>query len=138
MPERESFPTNRQMHRKLRAVDSETAAKAAHRSALARSVRVLRLLLHDELIHARERVRVLLLVGVPMIEVGAGQIVWKLRTISEQYIGIMLDAEQCKSIIGEEILDLGERETMLLNVKQEIAAVAGGVEIASAGDCPCG
>jgi hypothetical protein len=30
MHERQSFPTNRQMHRKLRAVDSETGAKAAH------------------------------------------------------------------------------------------------------------
>jgi hypothetical protein len=29
MPERQSFPTNRQMHRKLCAVDSERAATAA-------------------------------------------------------------------------------------------------------------
>jgi hypothetical protein len=36
MHERQSFPTNRQMHRKLRAVDSETGAKAAHGCALTR------------------------------------------------------------------------------------------------------
>ena len=95
----------------------------------------LRLLLHDELIHARECVRILLLVGVPVVEIGAGGIVRELQTISQQHVGIMVKAKQLESVVGEESLDLWEREPMLLDMEQEIAATAGGIEIAARDDC---
>ena len=98
--------------------------------------RLLRLLLHDELIHARKCMWMLLLEFVPVIEVGAGGIVRKLFAIARRHGYFELEADEFKPVGGEKILDLGDRETVFLDVEQEVAAIAGAVEIGSPDDGP--
>src|SRR5262245_17138300 len=71
---------------------------------------------------------------MPMIKIGAGGIVRELHAISQQHVGILIEAEQFKSTVVDEIFDLRKRESMLLDMEQEIAAIACGVEIGAPRD----
>ena len=54
-----------------------------------------------------------------------------------QHIGIDLETQQCEPVRGEKRLDLRQRETVLLHMEQEVATIAGVVEITAANDGPC-
>src|SRR5262245_55394936 len=94
------------------------------------------LFLDDELVHAPEGVGILLLIGVPMIKIGAGGVVRELCAIPRRHGNFELESDEFKPVSGEKILDLGDRETVLLDVKQEVATIAGAIEIGSLDNGP--
>src|SRR5262245_7713825 len=86
-------------------------------------------LLHPELIHSREGARIVLLELVPTIEIGIGFRGRKSRSESSDRRRIELEADECKGVLRKKCLDVGQSESMFLNVEQKIAAAAGAEEI---------
>ena len=86
---------------------------------------VLRRLPHLKLVHRGEDVGSLRFESVPAIEVGHGRPVGKARRESVQLRRIQNKALKFHVVRRDEGLDLGQRDPMLLHVKQEIATFVG-------------
>src|SRR5262249_59817136 len=84
--------------------------------------------LNPELIHAGERVRPFGLECMPAIEVAR-------ETVAAENVPIMLhdrrrefETDECQMILGDERLHVWNREPAFLDVKQQVAALAGAEE----------
>src|SRR6266498_2698632 len=87
-----------------------------------------------ELIHAGERVRPFGLECMPAIEVAR-------ETVAAENVPIMLhdrrrefETDECQVILDNERLDIRNREPAFLDMKQQVAALAGAEEIAGLGN----
>src|SRR5262249_11836365 len=90
--------------------------------------------LNPELIHAGEGVRPFGLECMPAIEVAR-------ETVAAENVPIMLhdrrrefETDECQMILGDERLHVWNREPAFLDVKQQVAALAGAEEIAGLGN----
>ena len=73
---------------------------------------------------------------MPTIQVAHEAIATKHVPILLHHVGRELEPDEFQVVLGDEGFDLGYRESMLLNVKQQVAAFAGAEEIAVLGDAP--
>src|SRR5262245_4066800 len=90
--------------------------------------------LDPELIHTGERVRPFGLERVPTIEIAH-------ETVATENIAIMLhdrrrefETDEFQIVLDDEGLDLRKRQPALLDMKQQVAALAGAEEIAGLGN----
>src|SRR5262245_43294043 len=73
---------------------------------------------------------------MPTIQVAHEAIATEQIPILLHDAGRELETNEFQVVLGDEGFDLGYRESMLLNVKQQVAAFAGAEEIAVLGDAP--
>src|SRR5262249_39842804 len=99
----------------------------AARAALTRAA------LNPESVHRGEGVGTVGLEPGPVAQIGTGRVVGEARPVPLPHARIQLEADEAQSRLGEERLDLGERELPLLDVEGEIAALAHRVEPRAAG-----
>src|ERR1700738_4079723 len=86
-------------------------------------------LLHPELIHAPEHRRVLRLERVPPVEVGRGRVLGKSLAVARDDGAVDYETEEVQVVRGEESLDLWQHVPMLLDVEEEVAALARAEEV---------
>src|SRR5215831_20546106 len=114
---------------------SAPAALASRpRAASAPGVRRRLRLLHPELIYVGEDQRVVGLERAPAIEIDHRRVVRKPRLVQLLHRRVCLEADEGQSALGEKRLDVLDLELMLLDVKQQIAAIADRVEVAEPRD----
>ena len=71
--------------------------------------------------------------SVPAVEIGRRRRVGETAPEGRQHRGRDLKAEERQAVVGEERLDVRQREAVLHDVEQQVAAAAGAVEIAQRG-----
>src|SRR6266852_2190586 len=86
-------------------------------------------LLHPEFVHMREHERIFLFEGVPVIEIALGLVVRKFLAVLLEEALVDVPADEFEIIVGEEALDLRQRQPQLMLVEQKVAAIAQTVEI---------
>src|SRR4029077_8660951 len=91
------------------------------------------LFLQPELVHAGERVGLFRLQPMPPIEIAAGTIATKEIAVVLHYSRRKFEPDEHQSVLGNEGFDLRNRQSVLLHVKQKVAALAGAEEIAGPG-----
>src|SRR5438874_1836472 len=92
--------------------------------------------LDPELIHRGKGPRVLGLERVPKVEIRERLVLRKTRPIAGDRAGVDIEADELQAVLREEALDLRDRQPMLLDVEQQIAACAGAEEIAEVRNLP--
>src|SRR5215470_683183 len=102
-----------------------------------RSDRLSTFLLDPELIHAGKNKRVLAFKDVPKIEVDHGSVAGKPTSEGLEDVPLEFEAEKFQPVFTHKGLDLGQRQLMFLNVKQEVAACARAEKILRRGCRPC-
>src|SRR5439155_13282665 len=94
----------------------------------------LSIFLHPELVHASERVGLLAFQSIPTVEIAHQMITAEQAAIMLHEARRKFKTDEAQIVLGEEGFDLRNRQTMLLDVEQEIAALAGAEEIPGLGD----
>src|SRR5439155_3273768 len=94
----------------------------------------LSIFLHPELIHASERVGLLPFQSIPTIEVAHQMITAEQAAIMLHEPRRKFKTDEVQIVLGEEGFNLRNRQTMLLDVEQEIAALAGAEKIPGLGN----
>src|SRR5438128_213071 len=90
--------------------------------------------LYPELVHASERVGLLAFQSIPTVEIAHQMITAEQAAIMLHEPRRKFKTDEAQIVLGEEGFDLRNRQTMLLDVEQEIAALAGAEEIPGLGD----
>src|SRR5262249_61548195 len=90
--------------------------------------------LYPELIHAGERVRPLGLERVPAIEVAHETVSAENVPITLHHLRGKFETEELQVVLADEGLDLRNRQPPLLDMKQQVAALAGAEEIVGLGN----
>src|SRR3990170_1671294 len=75
-------------------------------------------LLHPELVHGDEGVGIFLLELVPVVEIGSRRVVGEPLRVALERSLVEREAEKHEPMLGEEVLDLRQREAVLLHVKK--------------------
>src|SRR5262245_52979752 len=111
--------------------DVATPALSASISAMVSKIssRCSKRLLDPEPVHAGKGIGVILLEGVPGMEVHHCPIRREARRVGADHAIIELEAEKLHAARAKESLDLRQRHAVLLHVEQEIAAFAGTEEV---------
>src|SRR5262249_39059370 len=91
-------------------------------------------LLHPELIHAGERLGPLRLEGVPSVEIAHEVVATENAAILLQNPRRKFESNEPQIVLDEKRLDLRDRHSAFLDVKQQVATLAGAEEIARPGD----
>ena len=87
-------------------------------------------LAHPELIHQHERIGPVRLEPVPVVEIGQRRIVGETRPVARRRIGVRpFEADEFELELREQLRDPRQREALLLDVEDEVAAAAQAVEI---------
>src|SRR3979490_2994166 len=90
--------------------------------------------LDRELVHAGENAGVFAFEPVPAIEIDHGGVLGIFRRVCTEHPRIELPAQQMELLGRQEGRDLRKRVLIFLDVEQEVAAIAGRVEIARRDD----
>src|SRR5262249_29348326 len=90
--------------------------------------------LDPELIHAGERVRPFGLERVPAIEVAHETVAAENVAITLHQLGGKFKTDELQAVLADEGLDLRNRQPALLDMKQQVAALAGAEEIVGFGN----
>src|SRR5690242_2020945 len=93
-------------------------------------------LLDPELVHAGERVRVLILESGPTRKVAEGGIVRKPAAVCVGNVRRDVKPDESQPLFVDETGNIGNRRVMLLDMEQEITAFTRGVVVAPFGDFP--
>jgi hypothetical protein len=110
-----------------------SAGAASSRPAFCRSNRhhvALSVFLQPKLVHAGERVGLFHLQPMPTIEITEETIAAEESAVILRHSRREFESDEHQPVLANEGLDLRNRQSMLLHVKQEVAAFAGAEEIA--------